>query len=238
MHDRAWVAPVVATALAFGVYARTLAPDVTWADSGELVLAAATLGVAHPPGAPLWTLLAHLATLVPLGSAAFRVNLLSAACGSLTVGAIAVLTLVLLRGDSENNYGSNSHELEHRPAGAGARPDRRRRAGSQRVARRPIDPAWTAPVGGLVAALGFAYTETFWSVTTIAEVYALALLLIALALTALFTWYLRLDRATVLGVPRSLAAFMLLWGLALGVHYSALFLAPAASLLFLARRGD
>ena len=43
------------------VYSWTLAPTVTPTDSGELILAAYGLGVAHPPGVPLWVMLAHLA---------------------------------------------------------------------------------------------------------------------------------------------------------------------------------
>lgn len=62
-----------------GVYALTLAPTVTAEDGGELIAAAYGGGVAHPPGYPLWTLLARASImLLPLGSVAYRVNLLSA----------------------------------------------------------------------------------------------------------------------------------------------------------------
>src|SRR5262249_17472996 len=49
-------------------------------DSGEMIAVAAVTGVAHPPGFPLHTLLAKLFTLLPWGSFAARVNLLSAVC--------------------------------------------------------------------------------------------------------------------------------------------------------------
>src|SRR4051812_6485898 len=52
------------------VYSWALAPTVTLTDSGELILAAYGLGVAHPPGFPLWVILAHLASLVPVGNVA------------------------------------------------------------------------------------------------------------------------------------------------------------------------
>lgn len=55
-------------------------------DSGELVAVGATLGVAHPPGYPLYTLLAKLFTFLPWGEEAHRVNLLSAVCGAGAVG--------------------------------------------------------------------------------------------------------------------------------------------------------
>jgi hypothetical protein len=38
----------------FWVYVQTLAPTVSFFDSGELIAAAYTLGVAHPPGYPLY----------------------------------------------------------------------------------------------------------------------------------------------------------------------------------------
>ncbi|XP_041072977.1 transmembrane protein 260 isoform X1 [Carcharodon carcharias] len=67
------------------VYLRTLHRSVPGGDSGELVTAACELGVAHPPGYPLFTLLARLAmTIFPLGSPVFRVNVLNAILGAAT----------------------------------------------------------------------------------------------------------------------------------------------------------
>ncbi|XP_067913913.1 protein O-mannosyl-transferase TMEM260 [Heterodontus francisci] len=80
-------APVPAlllTALS-AVYLQTLHRSVPGGDSGELVTAACELGVAHPPGYPLFTLLARLAmTILPLGSPVFRVNVLNAMLGAAT----------------------------------------------------------------------------------------------------------------------------------------------------------
>ena len=67
------------------LYIATLAPDVLAADSGELQVVAAQLGVAHPPGFPLYVMLAHLMTRLPFGSPATAVNLLSAVFAALTV---------------------------------------------------------------------------------------------------------------------------------------------------------
>jgi len=78
----------------FATYVRTLAPTVVGGDSGELITVAYTLGVAHPPGYPLYTILAKLFTLIPIGSIAWRVNLFSAACGA---GAATILFLAVAR---------------------------------------------------------------------------------------------------------------------------------------------
>src|SRR3989441_6954784 len=74
------------------LYSWTLAPTVTLVDSGELIVAAKSLGVAHPPGFPLYIMLAHLASLVPIGNIAQRVNFASALFAAL---ASAILTLVM-----------------------------------------------------------------------------------------------------------------------------------------------
>src|SRR3989441_5001772 len=74
------------------LYSWTLAPTVTLTDSGELIVVAQGVGVAHPPGFPLWVILAHLASLVPLGNIAVRINFSSALFAAL---ASAILTLVV-----------------------------------------------------------------------------------------------------------------------------------------------
>lgn len=80
----------------FWLYVRTLAPGVLPADSGELQVVAANLGVAHPPGFPLYVMLGHLWTRLPFGdSPAYRLNLFSAATSTLTL-VIIYLTVVLL----------------------------------------------------------------------------------------------------------------------------------------------
>ena len=79
--------------VSFALYYCTLAPTVTLVDSGELILAAQTFGVAHPPGFPLYVLLAHAATLLPLGNIAVRVHLASALFGAL---ASATMTLLVI----------------------------------------------------------------------------------------------------------------------------------------------
>ncbi|XP_041352364.1 transmembrane protein 260-like [Gigantopelta aegis] len=75
--------------ITMAVYVNTLYPSLPGGDSGELILAAHELGVAHPPGYPVFTLLAHVAmVIVPFGNIAWRVNLLSAMFGSVSAATI------------------------------------------------------------------------------------------------------------------------------------------------------
>ncbi|KAK2536596.1 Tmem260 [Columba livia] len=77
------------------LYTVTLPPALPGGDAGELITAAYELGVAHPPGYPLFTLLAKLALgLLPLGSPARRVHLL---CGFLGAAAASLLFYTVFR---------------------------------------------------------------------------------------------------------------------------------------------
>ena len=69
----------------FLFYLFSLHPTVSAGDSGELITAAYTLGIAHPPGYPLWTILGKIFTIIiPFGNIAYRVNLMSAFIGACT----------------------------------------------------------------------------------------------------------------------------------------------------------
>ncbi len=102
MKDRIWtradlLAGLFTGLVSFAVYAWTAAPNVTLLDSGEFVLAAQHFGVPHPTGYPLWTLLAWIFQLLPLGNAAWEINLFSGVCAGLAVGLTTVLVSSSLR---------------------------------------------------------------------------------------------------------------------------------------------
>src|SRR6059036_3522143 len=80
--------------VALAVYVRTLMPGMAFGDWGEMQTVPHILGIAHPTGYPTYILLAWLAQLAPVGSIAFRANLLSALFVS---GALVVTVLILLR---------------------------------------------------------------------------------------------------------------------------------------------
>jgi hypothetical protein len=83
------------------IYILTASRSVPTGDSGELITAAWTLGVAHPPGYPTFTLLSHLAGYLPLGNPAFRLNLLSAFLDALALGILFWGTLRFFRSEQE-----------------------------------------------------------------------------------------------------------------------------------------
>jgi len=82
---------------ALALYVATLAPGILPADSGEFQFVTHVLGIAHPPGYPLYTLLGKLFTLLPFGDVAYRVNLFSAIIAALTLVGVRRAALLLTR---------------------------------------------------------------------------------------------------------------------------------------------
>ena len=76
---------LLAFAVPFGVYLATAAPTVYNLDSAELSTAAYTGGILRATGYPLYLLLGRVWSQVPLGDVGWRMNLLSAVCGALTI---------------------------------------------------------------------------------------------------------------------------------------------------------
>lgn len=88
---------VLAFTIPFAVYMATLAPSVTFFDSGEFLSATASMGSAHSPGYPLFLMYAKPFTFIPLGNVAFRVNVATAFSSSLACYGVFLLTTYLLR---------------------------------------------------------------------------------------------------------------------------------------------
>ena len=86
-------------AVVMSVYFPTLFLGVPGGDSGELVAEACGLGVPHPPGYPLYTLMGHaFITAVPLGTPAWRLNLMCSIFGAFAAALIALAVETHLRG--------------------------------------------------------------------------------------------------------------------------------------------
>lgn len=185
---------LVAAGAPLALYLVTAAPGVTLVDSGELALVCRTLGIPHPPGFPLYVLLGHTFSWLPLGQGvARRMNLFSAICAALAAGFTFLLCRRLL---AQPEF-----------------PPRKKPA---------AEPALSPDLAALAAALVFGFSLSLWSWAVVTEVYALNILILALMLwfAARADWTkaalaaglaLGVHHATIaLALP---AAFFLLWGL-------------------------
>ncbi|MGA9117554.1 MAG: DUF2723 domain-containing protein [Bacteroidota bacterium] len=144
---------------AFGVYLLTLAPSVSFIDSGELAAVACTLGIAHPTGYPLFTLLGWVASKVPLGEEIWRLNAMSAL---LCAGAL-LLFFPLFRRAAAGSLIDAAWVRRGHPAG--------RAAGA----------------GAAAGTLLLAFSGTYWSIAVAVEVYALHIFLLAAMLFLFFS---------------------------------------------------
>jgi hypothetical protein len=78
------------------VYLRTLLPDLGgYEDTPKFQYLGAMLGTAHRPGYPLYVLLSHLFSYIPIGNVAYRADLLSAVAGSAAVAHVFLIARAL-----------------------------------------------------------------------------------------------------------------------------------------------
>lgn len=81
----------------FTAYCLTVAPTVSFWDCGEFVACSYTLGVAHPPGSPMFLLIGRLFSLVPIfDQVALRTNFISVIFSSLSAVLLYLIALKLL----------------------------------------------------------------------------------------------------------------------------------------------
>lgn len=108
LSERLWANVAwLSMALSLLLFTSKISGDLTWqnfsADSGELITASMTLGVAHPPGYPLFILIGRMFGLMPIGTVAARYALLSAVAASAAIGvAVHCLTICMKRRGANN----------------------------------------------------------------------------------------------------------------------------------------
>lgn len=91
--------PLILFLTTLTLFISTLSPDILPADNGEFQYTGTLLGVAHPPGFPLYTLLSWLITKLPLAmTPAYKINLLSAFTSAATVVVVYLAVSRTLRG--------------------------------------------------------------------------------------------------------------------------------------------
>lgn len=181
------------------VYLFTVAPTASFWDSGEFIAIANQLQVSHPPGAPFYMLVGRLFSMfVPTAYIALSVNLVSVLASALTIFLTHLIIVRLVR------------EWQGAPANW--------TAGDRIVAL----------AGGVIGALTFAVTDSFWFNAVEAEVYALSMLFTALVVWLIMRWseLARTEEASLAGgqhpfgleANRYLVLIAYMFGLAIGVH--------------------
>jgi hypothetical protein len=181
----------------FIIYCGTAAPDVTLVDSGELILSAKHFAPGHPPGFPLYVMTAGLCANLPFARPARLVNLFSSLCGAL---AVSVLFLVVLHFCRTVRL-KRRHSNERSSISSSIYGTKRNRIHERTAAA--------------TAALLFGFSTVMWFQTTVAEVYALNVLLFSLGFLFIFRSHESFLRWT--PGPSDYTGFFFI-GLGLAVH--------------------
>ena len=174
-------------------YLSTIEPTASFWDCGEFIASSYKLEVGHPPGNPVFQLIARLFTMFTgPDKAAVMVNSMSAICSALTIFFL-YLTIVFLvkrvivpKRDGEGGDGEYS-------------------------AGQAVAIFGSAAVG----ALAYCFSDTFWFSAVEGEVYAMSSLFTALVVWAMTKWYEEEDRRF---ANRWLVLISFLMGLSIGVH--------------------
>lgn len=192
-------------ALATIVYVLTIEPTASFWDCGEFIASAFKLEVGHPPGAPFFMLLARfLMIFSPTEYAATFANLLSALSSSFTI-------LFL--------FWSITHLAKKMVASLGVAPTK--------------SETWAILGAGVVGALAYTFSDSFWFSAVEGEVYALSSLFTALVFWAILKWENVADEP---GHLRWLILIAYLMGLSIGVHLLNLLAIPAIALVYYFRK--
>lgn len=93
---------ILSFTIPLSIYLLTLAPSVTFFDSGEFITAISCLGSPHSPGYPFFVNYGKPFTWLPFGSVAFRVNFATAVSGALACYGTYLLTVYLLQNEQIN----------------------------------------------------------------------------------------------------------------------------------------
>ena len=184
------------------VYLLTLEPTVSFWDCGEFILSAFKLQVGHPPGAPLFLMIGRIATLFAGGDTskvALTVNILSAICSAFAIMFLFWTITHLIRKVFVNE---NTLDSKHIPA---------------------------IICSGMLGALAYTFSDTFWFSAVEGELYAISSLVTALVFWGMLKWEEEADKVY---SGRWIILIAYIMGLGLGIHRLNLLVIPVLVFVF------
>ena len=189
-------------------YLSTIEPTASFWDCGEFVASSYKLEVGHPPGNPVFQLIARVFTMFGDNMhAAILVNAMSALCSALTIFFL-YLTIVffakrLVKPGEDGRYGTGG--------------------------------ALAVIGSAAVGALAYCFSDTFWFSAVEGEVYAMSSLFTALVFWSMTKWYEQADRPH---SNRWIVLISFLMGLSIGIHLLNLLAIPALVFMFYYKRRE
>lgn len=196
----------------FIVYVTTLVPGLYFIDTGELAAVCVKLGIAHPTGYPLFTILGSIFSKLPLGDYIYRLNIMCALLSSVTALVFYNMMYFIL---TELNLNKEQEK-------------------STRFFTDEKNPL-TAIIISFSGAMVLAFSSTFWNTSNSLEVYSLHVLLVV---TVMFL-FLKAGNSYVKGDNdlKHWLIFAFVLGLSFTNHLTTIFLSVGFLYLYFAVNG-
>ena len=191
-------------AIATFTYCSTIEPTASFWDCGEYIACAYKLEVGHPPGAPFFFILGRLFAILG-GSpenAGMMINIMSALCSSFSI-------LFLFWSITRLAIKSIIKKGEELTTGK----------------------QWAVLGAGMVGALAYTFSDSFWFSAVEGEVYAMSSLFTAIVFWAILKWDEEDDTDSV-SAMRWIVLIAYLMGLSIGVHLLNLLVIPAICFIY------
>src|ERR1700748_2864781 len=200
-----WLCFVIASL----TYILTLEPSVSFWDCGEFISCAYRLQVAHQPGYPMFAMLGKMFSLLSFGNTA-KVPYFTNMGSAIASGATIMFLFWTITALAKKMLASKAGEA----------------AGEDRTI--------LIMGAGLVGALAFTYTDTFWFSAVETIVFALSALCTAVVFWAILKWDAHADEP---GADKWLVFIAYVIGLSIGIHLLNLLTIPAIAMVYYFRRG-
>ena len=202
------ISAAVVFVVAAVTYLMTIEPSASFWDCGEFIASSYKLEVGHPPGNPVFQLVARFFTMFTDNMhAAVAVNAMSAICSALTIFFL-YLTIVFLA---------------------------KRLVKPEQDGTWTVGKAVAIYGSGAVGALAYCFSDTFWFSAVEGEVYAMSSLVTALVFWAMTKWYEQADSPY---ANRWIVLISFLMGLSIGIHLLNLLAIPALVFLYYYRKRE
>lgn len=184
------------------VYLMTIEPTASLWDCSEFIATSDKLEVMHPPGAPLFMMISRLFAIFSPDPA--HVGMMINSMSALASAATILFLFWSITHLAVRSYRKNEDELS---------------------------PAQIAAImgAGLIGAIAYTFTDTFWFSAVEGEVYALSSMFTALVFWAILKWENVADQPH---ANRWLILIAYLTGLAIGVHLLNLLIIPAIVFIY------
>src|ERR1700761_2236712 len=199
-----WLCFVIASI----TYILTLEPSVSFWDCGEFISCAYRLQVAHQPGYPVFAMLGKLFSLLSLGDVT-KVPYFTNMGSAIASGATIMFLFWTITALAKKLLLTNRDEV--------------------------VDNARITLImgAGLVGALAFTYTDTFWFSAVETIVFALSSLCTAIVFWAILKWDAHADEP---GTDKWIVLIAYVVGLSIGIHLLNLLTIPAIAMVYFFRR--